>query len=64
MESWRHWRREVSGRAEMGLVPFGLLGRVMGWLSVNQLDGLPDLFGPLLGLSGIESSQLMVSLLS
>ena len=40
------------------------LGRVMGWLSVNQLDGLPDLFGPLLGLSGIESSQLMVSSLS
>ena len=53
----------MSGRAEMGLVPFGLLGRVMGWLSVNQLDGLPDLFGPLLGLSGIDSSQLMVSLL-
>ena len=36
-------------RAEMGLVPFGLLGRMMGWLSVNQLDGLPDLFDPLLG---------------
>ena len=47
----------------MGLVPVGLLGRVMSWLSVNQFDWLPDLFGPLLGLSWIDSSQMRVSLL-